>query len=238
MTHPLRWRGHEVSRLEGFSDTVFAFALTLLVVSLEVPQTVHELMHVMQGFLPFTCSFALLIWIWHQHNLFFRRFGMQDAVTVTLNAAILFVVLFYVYPLKFMFNTMFGGFGLLKIPDPELTARSVRLVFVVYGLGFVVLFLLFAALYWRALRHRTALQLTDLETFDARAAIREHLVNVSVGLCSIAAALLLPERQVGLAGFLYVVLGPAHSINGSISGRRRRVLEQSQKTTGTVTHNR
>src|SRR5262245_27729071 len=150
MTHPLRWRGHEVSRLEGFSDTVFAFALTLLVVSLEVPQTVHELMNVMQGFLPFACSFALLIWIWHQHNLFFRRFWMQDGPTVTLNAAILFVVLFYVYPLKFMFNTMFGGFGLLKIQDPELTARSVRVVFVVYGLGFVVLFLLFATLYWRA----------------------------------------------------------------------------------------
>jgi hypothetical protein len=34
-----RWRGGEVSRLEGFSDAVFGFGLTLLVVSLEVPQT-------------------------------------------------------------------------------------------------------------------------------------------------------------------------------------------------------
>ena len=29
--------GREVSRIEGFSDAVFGFALTLLVVSLEVP---------------------------------------------------------------------------------------------------------------------------------------------------------------------------------------------------------
>ena len=29
-----RWRGHEISRIEGLSDAVFAFAITLLVVSL------------------------------------------------------------------------------------------------------------------------------------------------------------------------------------------------------------
>ncbi|NIV14887.1 MAG: DUF1211 domain-containing protein [Aliifodinibius sp.] len=34
-----RWRGGDVSRMEGFSDAVFAFALTLLVVSLQVPNS-------------------------------------------------------------------------------------------------------------------------------------------------------------------------------------------------------
>jgi len=36
-------RHHEVTRLEGFSDTVFGFALTLLVVSLEVPSDIERL---------------------------------------------------------------------------------------------------------------------------------------------------------------------------------------------------
>ena len=33
-----RWRSHDVSRIEGLSDAVFGFAVTLLVVSLEVPR--------------------------------------------------------------------------------------------------------------------------------------------------------------------------------------------------------
>ena len=31
-----RWRGGEIARIEGLSDAVFAFAVTLLIVSLEV----------------------------------------------------------------------------------------------------------------------------------------------------------------------------------------------------------
>jgi len=53
-------RLRETSRIEGFSDAVFGFALTLLVVTLEVPRTVPELMTVVRGFLPFAATFATI----------------------------------------------------------------------------------------------------------------------------------------------------------------------------------
>src|SRR5215475_2949873 len=79
-----RWRSREITRVEGFSDAVFAFAVTLLVVSLEVPQTFHELRASMDGFVAFAIGFALLFWIWFQQYLFFRRYGLSDGWTITL----------------------------------------------------------------------------------------------------------------------------------------------------------
>jgi uncharacterized membrane protein len=53
-------RSTEISRVEGFSDAVLAFAVTLLVISLEVPTTFNELLEKMHGFIAFAISFAML----------------------------------------------------------------------------------------------------------------------------------------------------------------------------------
>ena len=79
-------RRYEITRLEAFSDAVFAFALTLLVVSLEVPHTYAELIHLIRGFLPFACCFALLVWIWYEHSAFFSTYPLHDALTAARGA--------------------------------------------------------------------------------------------------------------------------------------------------------
>src|ERR1700730_6532625 len=102
------WRAGEITRLEAFCDVVFGFAITLLVVSLEVPHTYAELMADMRGFLPFAACFAQLALIWRTHYKFSRRYGLEDPYTVFLNVVFLFLVFFYFYPLKFVFPLVFA----------------------------------------------------------------------------------------------------------------------------------
>lgn len=225
-----RWRGGEISRIEGFSDAVFAFAVTLLVVSLEVPKTFNELLGAMRGFFAFAICFWLLLTVWYNHYVFFRRYGLQDRITVILNSILLFVVLFYVYPLKFLFTLFVDQFftsGELTVLvngqlEPVIESNQVGLLLAIYGVGFMALSLVSVLLYFYAYRQREALQLTALESFDTRASIQSSLVRGSVGLISVLLALI---GQWSLAGWSYFLLLPALTIDGTLSGRQRRKLE-------------
>ncbi len=222
-------RRDEISRLEAFSDAVFAFALTLLVVALDVPKSFTDLMGLMNGFPAFACCFALLVWIWYEHNLFFRRYGLQDAYTVFLNSVLLFVVLFYVYPLKFMFDSFMDvlGFhrdGLVRMSFPQLARASA-----IYGFGFVVLFVMFALLYRHAYNRRAELGLTALEQFDVRMYGGHHMVSACVGLLAVGIALLGPASFSFLSPMAFGLMGPAHWLYGTRKARRRQPLELPMK---------
>jgi uncharacterized membrane protein len=224
-----RWRGSEVTRLEGLSDAVFAFAVTLLVVSLEVPRTFDELLGVMSGFPAFGACFTLLFLIWHKHYVYFRRYGLQDTWTVTLTGALLFLVLFYIYPLKFMFTSLFQqmlGWG-AHTPQvmPAIQAGQARALMLIYSAGFLGVFAVFVLMYLHAWRRRAALGLDAVEIFDTVSSIQHAGIFVGVAVLSIVLAAVLPQPLVGLAGWVYFLIGPAAAFQGSRRGRRRRRLE-------------
>jgi uncharacterized membrane protein len=217
-----QWRGGEITRLEGFSDAVFAFAVTLLVVSLEVPKNFRDLIAVMRGFLAFGVCFALLAEIWFTHYRYFRRYGLQDPWVVFLNCVLLFFVLFYVYPLKFLFVTVFGG--------GEIEAEEARSLFVIYGAGYAAVFAVLALLYLHAWGKRKAVALDELELLRTRRGLIDQVAMMVVGLVSAGLALILPQRLVGIAGYFYIIIGVYFTLMGAMFGKRERRLASAART--------
>ena len=182
-----RIRGREVTRLESFSDAVFGFAVTLLVVSLEVPKGFAELMETMRGFLAFGVCFTILAMIWNDHYHYSRRYGLEDGFVRFLTCFMLFIVLLYVYPLKFLFNLFINGM-ILRGARGQLTHAQGSTLFVIYGMGFAAIYLVLAALYLHAYRRRGELELNEIETLDTRWELYGMLCMASVGLVSVLVA--------------------------------------------------
>ena len=224
-----RWRGREVSRIEGFSDAVFAFAVTLLVVALEVPHTFDEFMDVVRSFPPFIATFALLMMFWNGHYRFFRRYGLQDKFVVWVNYAILLVVLFSVYPLKYLFTLWLGGSGHYSARIETIAPYTqLSQLFTIFGIGWAAIWGLYAVLEWHALRHSRQPQLSPIEEILSIRTLRAALLCVLVGLFSI----LIARWHVGppgLPGWSYGSLAVFSTFNGYWHGQRVRALVNERR---------
>ena len=223
----IKWRSHEPSRIETFSDAVFAFALTLIIVSLEVPKTFDELRETMKGTLSFAICFALLFNIWNSQNVFFRRYGLKDNYTITVNAMLLFVVLVYTYPLKFLFVMLTSG-GKYRLNGHEMDMISsldqIQSLMLIYGAGFVAIYLLFYLMYRRAEKSAEKLQLTPEELFETKTVGYINLLCMGIGLLSMLVALVVPLKLIGISGYVYCLIGVAYSTWFSYRGKKRRQL--------------
>jgi uncharacterized membrane protein len=223
MTH----RHREVSRIEGFSDAVFGFAITLLVVSLEVPKTYHDLMVVIRGFPAFAVCFALLFQVWWRHYRFFRSYDLEDGYVVALTGLLLFVVLFYVYPLKFMWSLPFASIQGTQITDEIIRPDQIPMLFEIYGAGVVAAFGILTALYVHAYCAREWLGLTPAETLDTRVQIYRNVGVASIGLLSMLIAAIssngLPQIR-SWPGPVYFAIGLVEWTLGEYNSRMRRKL--------------
>jgi uncharacterized membrane protein len=219
-----RWRGREVSRVEGFTDAVFAFAVTLLVVALEVPHTFEGLLDVVRSLPAFVICFTLLMMFWNAHFRYHRRYGLEDAFTRVMTMAILVLVLFFVYPLKFLFTMLTVSLFQLNLSNaPHLeNAMQVDVLYVIYGLGFAGVWSLYSILYWHALRRRDELQLDAPELLQTRAVLAENLIYV--GVCLLSVVLALTTDYAALPGLIYFLLGPLQAVNGIRWGRKLNAL--------------
>ncbi|SRR5579883_614106 len=217
------WRGKEVSRVEGLSDAVFAFSVTLLIVSTEVPKTYDALIERLFDFIPFAACFLQLMVVWYTQYKFYRRYNLEDAVTTRLTIALLFVVLFYTYPLKFVFMSWFTTFR----PSSEyliLNGSQMAGLFTIYGVGFIAVFLIFFLMYRHAYRKREELELTETEVWDTRHSMREIILFCGVAALSVIVANVVPPDISWLGGPVYSLIGLVSWAHERWSGKRRKEI--------------
>ena len=150
----------------------------------------------------------------------------------------LFVVLFYVYPLKFLFSSLVerltGGHGEVRLSNGNVEAviepDQVASLMIIFSVGYLAVFAVFFFLFWHAYRKRKELQLNEFEIFDTRDSLQEMALNCGVAVLSLAVVILGGSKYAGLAGFVYMLIGVAMGVNGKIMGKRRRRMEKQFAT--------
>lgn len=216
-----------MTRLETFTDAAFAFALTLLVISLEPPTSIAAMLSAMREIPAFLASGTLLMMFWWGHHQWSRRYGLDDGPTVLLSCLLVFTVLIYVVPLRFMFGILFRSIEMftgapLGPADIQITGPSdVNTMFTIYGLGFAAMSTSIALLYLHAWRKRSVLRLSDVELYETKSEAGVWLILVATGGLSALLGLTLPAEFIGLPGFAYMILPVATPLFAVRRNKRR-----------------
>ena len=204
------WRGGDVSRLEALTDAVFAIAITLLIVAHDVPRDYEHFRSVMWGFCGFGVTFFALIAIWYNTFKFHRRFGMEDGYTIFLSTVLIFVVLFYIYPLKFMAQIIINMMILKNSLGVEFDVGFVGKVdtshlFIVYGIGAFFIWFILGLMYLHAYNKREILELDNNELLITTNAI---VANFIVSFVAIISIILIIIKMEYLSGWIYFSISP------------------------------
>lgn len=214
-----RQRGEAMTRLETFTDAAFAFAVTMLVVGGgdNIPNNFEEMVAAMKQVPAFAASFANILLFWYAHHVWSRRFGLDDVGSALWSFALVFVVLVYIYPLKALYSGAFHSFsgGYLESYFKFTSIDDLRTMFIIFGSAYIAMSAVIVMLNRHALSKSEELDLNELELYETRSTLRHWVINMIVPAVSIGMALSLPNRWLGLAGFVYSVFGivlPWHSI--------------------------
>ena len=205
-----RHRGTDIFRIEALSDGVFAFSVSLLVASLEVPQSFDEFKIILRGSVPFFATVAMLFLFWYRQYIFFRRYGLNDFLTILLNLFYLAIILFYIYPLKFLFAILISSWtGLNLFPKAGekgvvvITNADLPQLIILFSAGYFLLWFTFYWMHKRVLNLSVKMNLTQYEKRFTQKETRGALWNSLVGLLAIIFAL---AGTAWLAGIIFLLI--------------------------------
>jgi uncharacterized membrane protein len=196
-------RAGELDRLVSLSDGVFAFALTLLIVSVEVPQMsdaeardqlTRDILDLWLQVLSYFVGFLVIGFLWTSHRRIFARVRDYDDALTKLNIVLLMLVAFLPFP-----TGVLGEYGNLAFPS------------IFYALVLTAISTTFVLILDHLDRHRSLLS-RDETGFDFARVKTRHLVTAGVFLLSIPVSLLAP----GYSQAVWLLLPLNHRISERI----------------------
>jgi uncharacterized membrane protein len=129
---PRRRRVLSKDRMEGFSDGVFGFAITLLVLDLAVhpPGTpLQQVLHAWPAYLAYVISFLTIGGAWLLHTALTDQLARVDSLFLRLNLLVLLVVVFLPFPTKLVADALHNTSGeRVYITMYGLTLLAIRLL--------------------------------------------------------------------------------------------------------------
>jgi len=105
----------ETSRLEAFSDGVFAIAITLLVLEIAVPHIEEPgklgqaLLDLWPSYLAYATSFLTIGIMWINHHTVFRQLGEVDHRFLFINLGLLMLIAFVPFPSRLVAEHIRGA---------------------------------------------------------------------------------------------------------------------------------
>jgi uncharacterized membrane protein len=167
----------DTSRLEAFSDGVFAIAITLLVLELRVPE-LHDgerlwpaLLHLWPQFSAYLTSFAILGIMWVNHHSMFRLVDRADRGLIFLNLGLLLWAALLPFPTE-----LFAEYLRAESSDAQVAAA-------VYSANLTAAAIMFSLMWWHVLRKHLIVHNLN------RAQQRRSVLRFSVGTVIYAATI-------------------------------------------------
>lgn len=208
----ISYRGSNPTRLDNLTDAVFGIAITLLIFNLSNPNSFSSLITFTKTLPAFLISIGFLVLIWNEHLRFSEIYTLKDRRLVLLNTLFIALVIFYVYPLRFLtlfltsffFRTEIG----MSIKAGEVPDLMIYYGFVAFGLYFTMFLF-----YLRAYRIKNELGLNAFELFYTRQQKVRLMIMFGVPLVSIILTFILKWGSYMWAsiigGMAYMLYTPA-----------------------------
>jgi uncharacterized membrane protein len=184
-------------RLEAFSDGVFAVAITLLALNLDIggpgphqPTLAAQLVDHWPAFAAYAVSFATIGIIWVNHHALFKNFARIDRTLLFVNLLLLFFAVSIPFATSTISAYLRAGGG-----DASLAAAIYQGVFEGMSISFTLLF-------WWAIR-REHLQVALTPELARRATIRFGIGNLFY-IAGIGIAFVSAPASLALSGLVAV----------------------------------